>query len=142
MTFKTSHYINQFFCSCISNKYYHIMKYIYINSRKILKEMLDINKLIQMQIEFNRVKYLKLTEKELVLFHALPQPNINSVLPNGIKDPYFDLVVNNKIDTETVANCFLQSSEEEIESQKIFKLFGNDMIKTYEYVNKQLRILK
>ncbi len=118
------------------------MKNIYNNSKTILKEMLDINKFIQIQIDFNRVKYLKLTEKELVLFNALPQPSINTVFSKGIKDPYFDIVAYNKVDTYTVANCFSQSSEEELESQKIFKLFGNDIITTYEYMNKQLKIIK
>jgi hypothetical protein len=142
LTFNPSQYIYQFFCSCFSKENNIIMKNIFINSRKILQEMLDINTIIQKQIEFNRLKYLKLTEKELVLFHALPHPIINFLSHNEIKDPYFDLVVNNKVDTETVANYFSQRSEEGLESQKIFKLFGNDIISTYEYINKQLKILK
>ncbi len=112
-------YADQFLCCCIISKTNLKSKEIYIKSRKVLKEMLNINTIIQKQMEFNRVKYIKLSEKELCLFNALPQPNISSKYNNELKDPYFEDVLNNDVNIEKVVKYFSESSEEEFKTEKL-----------------------
>jgi hypothetical protein len=134
MNFKFSQYINQFYCWCLNSKPNVIFRDIYYRSKNVLLEMLDINTIIQKQIDYNRFRYVILTEKEYALFNAIPQPSMSFVSDKSFKDNYFDIVMNKDVDIETIGKYFSETGEEEIKDQKIFSLFGS------EFVNKDLAI--
>ncbi len=140
MNFKISQYINQFFCWCLNSKTNLIFRHIYYKSKSVLLEMLDINTMIQKQIDFNRFKYVTLTGKEYNLFNAIPQPSISSESNKTFKDKYFDLVMHKDVDLDKVAKYLSETSEADKKCQKIFRLFGKELVNSDPSINNYVDI--
>ena len=101
-------------------------------TRNFLQKMLDINNIVKKQIEFERLKFIKLDDEDYKLFHYLSNPSINSLTEDYITDPFFNLVLNCKPEDHEILKLLVDNNKIENSKKKIFELFDIEFLNGFK----------